>query len=224
MEPTYRRAARRLPRAAQQAGPRPARPARLGLMDSPPRAARWPRLLLAAGAPLLLVVFFTIPLGSFGPEHPALSWTVLALLLTALAGLLLREIQLLMVGSRRGRPGLGIPLLSLVALLVFAAAYLSLARDPGEFKGLSTRIDALYFTVVTMSTVGYGDIAPLGQSARVVVMLQILYTLVFLTAGATAVGQYLRGRLGDRARQRHPGGPADEHQPDEHRPKEHGPG
>ncbi|MFF7637194.1 potassium channel family protein [Kitasatospora sp. NPDC008050] len=180
-------------------------------MDSPSRAARWPRLLLAASAPLLLVVFFTVPLGTFGPEHPVLSWSVFALLQATLAGLLLREIQLIVVGSPRGRPGLGIPLLSLVALLVFAGAYLSLARDPGEFKGLSTRIDALYFTVITMSTVGYGDIAPLGQSARVVVMLQILYTLVFLTAGATAVGQYLRGRLGERARQRHGGAPHKKH-------------
>ncbi|GAB2689365.1 potassium channel family protein [Kitasatospora kifunensis] len=179
-------------------------------MDPTPRSVRRLRLLLIASAPALLVVYFTVPLGTFGPGHPGLSWSVFTLLLTALATLLLREIQLLMLDSVRGRPGLGVPLLILLALLIFAVAYLSLARDPGEFRGLHTRVDALYFTVITMSTVGYGDIAPLGQSARVVVMLQILYTVVFLTVGGAAVGQFLRGRLGERARQRHPGpGPED---------------
>jgi voltage-gated potassium channel Kch len=179
-------------------------------MNSTPRSARRLRLLLIACVPVLLVAYFTLPLGAFGPEHPGLSWSVFTLLLTALAALLLREIQLLMLDSSLGRSGLGVPLLILLALLIFAGAYRSLARDPGEFRGLNTRVDALYFTVITMSTVGYGDIAPLGQSARVVVMLQILYTLVFLTAGGAAVGQFLRGRLGERARQRHPGpGPED---------------
>lgn len=40
-------------------------------------------------------------------------------------------------------------------------------------------IDALYFTVVTLATVGYGDIQPLGQDAR-------LFTVAFILGGLGA--------------------------------------
>lgn len=40
-------------------------------------------------------------------------------------------------------------------------------------------VDALYFTVVTIATVGYGDIQPLDQSAR-------LFTIVFILGGLGA--------------------------------------
>ncbi|WP_145797371.1 potassium channel family protein [Kitasatospora atroaurantiaca] len=146
----------------------------------------------------LLVAFFTLPMGVFGPEHPVLSWVTFGLALAVVAVLLLRKIgqELLDVP---GRPGVVILLLSCFSLVVFATAYLALARDPGQFNGLQTRVDALYFTVITMSTVGYGDIYPSGQHAREVVMVQILYTLVFLTAGATAITRRLRMRFADRA-------------------------
>ncbi|MYR42655.1 potassium channel family protein, partial [Streptomyces sp. SID5910] len=56
--------------------------------------------------------------------------------------------------------------------------------------------DSMYFTVVTLATVGYGDITPQGQTARIVAILQILYSFVFLTAAGTALGQQLRSRVG----------------------------
>ncbi|MCX4747698.1 ion channel [Kitasatospora sp. NBC_01287] len=175
-------------------------------MDKPPpRSLLWPWLLLTGGPTLLITAYFTVPLGSFGPHHPALSWTVFGVLLMLLAGLLLYEVQSILLESQRGLPALTIPLLAVTALLVFAGCYLVLAQHPGEFAGLNTRIDALYFTITTVATVGYGDIVPVSQTARVIVMTQILYTLVFLTAGATAVGQRLRGRLGERARRRRGG-------------------
>ncbi|MGF1431379.1 potassium channel family protein [Kitasatospora sp. LaBMicrA B282] len=171
-------------------------------MESPPRRRRWSWVLWAAAPLVLFALYFTVPLGTFGPNHPVLSWTLFGVVLAVLGLLLLREVQQLVLESRRGLPALSIPMLSCLAMLVFSVSYLSLARDAGEFSGLTTRVDALYFTVITMATVGYGDIVPIGQSARIVVMLQVLYTLVFLTAGATALGQRLRGRLGERARRR----------------------
>jgi hypothetical protein len=52
--------------------------------------------------------------------------------------------------------------------------------------------------VVTPATIGYGDITPRGQTARVVVMLQIVYSFVFLTAAATALSRRLRALVGTR--------------------------
>ena len=70
----------------------------------------------------------------------------------------------------------------LVALLVlgFAAVYYAMDADQGQFDGLATRVDSVYFVVTTLSTVGYGDIHATGTAARVVVTLQILTNLAFL--------------------------------------------
>ncbi|HSH23776.1 MAG TPA: potassium channel family protein [Acidimicrobiales bacterium] len=43
-----------------------------------------------------------------------------------------------------------------------------------------TRIDAVYFTMTTMSTVGYGNVAPESQLCRLVASWQMLFTMVFV--------------------------------------------
>ena len=55
-----------------------------------------------------------------------------------------------------------------VLILTFAGTYVVLADHPGQMEGIETKIDALYFTVTTLATVGFGDIHPVGQVARVV--------------------------------------------------------
>ncbi|MFE9422405.1 potassium channel family protein [Kitasatospora sp. NPDC006697] len=171
-------------------------------MDSPRPSPLLAWLLLGVFPAALVVAFFTVPLGAFGPEHPQLSWTVFVLMLAVQAVALIRQIGLILRQSERGMPALVITAASFLALISFAAAYSALAHQPGEFNGLHTRLDALYFTVVTMATVGYGDITPTGQSARLVVMLQIGYTLVFLAAGFTALSQRVRGRISRHSEQR----------------------
>lgn len=172
-------------------------------MESPlprkPGRTRWGWTLVLAGFVLMTVGYFTLPLGVFGPTHPIVSWSAFIGALVLIAGLLLWQIQLVRQESGRGWPALTIALLSCLSLLVFAAAYLALARHSGEFAGLHTRVDALYFTVITMATIGYGDITPTGQEARSVVLAQIVYTFVFLAAGASALSQQLRGRAAVRA-------------------------
>ncbi len=67
-------------------------------------------------------------------------------------------------------------------LLLFASIYFTMARTgPGDFSTHSlTRTDALYFTVTTFSTVGFGDITAVSESARLVVTAQMLLDLVIL--------------------------------------------
>ena len=70
-------------------------------------------------------------------------------------------------------------------LLLFASAYLAMARSsPANFSTHDlTRTDALYFTVTTFATVGYGDISPASQSARLVVTAQMILDLLTLGLG-----------------------------------------
>ncbi|MFD7546327.1 potassium channel family protein [Streptomyces sp. NPDC059578] len=148
---------------------------------------------------VLVTVYFLIPARAFGPEHPLVSWTAFAVSLFVIAWLILKHIRDVLLEREGTHPAFAILVLMCVTVLVFAVAYLALARDPGEFEGLYTRVDALYFTVVTLATVGFGDITAHGQSARVVVILQIVYTFVFLTAAATAVSTRIRSQLTSRS-------------------------
>ncbi|TXS58132.1 two pore domain potassium channel family protein [Streptomyces sp. t39] len=146
----------------------------------------------------MTLAFFLVPLEQLGTRRPVLSWAVFVGLLVCVSLLLLVQIRDVITDDPRARPGIVIPLLVCVTVVAFAGAYHVLARHPGEFSGLTTRTDALYFTVVTLATVGYGDIVPTGQSARVVTMAQILYTFVFLTAATTTLSRRLRSRVGER--------------------------
>ena len=157
---------------------------------------------VALAAVALISCYFAVPLDTFGPNRPVISWITLLCALLLLAVLLLRQIRLVMVESDQGRPALVIALLILMSLLIFARSYLALSRSGDEFNGLHTQIDALYFTVITLSTVGYGDVSPAGQEARVVVMVQIAYNFVFLTAGASALTRRLRGQAVTRMQSR----------------------
>ena len=69
-------------------------------------------------------------------------------------------------------------------LLLFASAYFVMARaSPASFSHTLTRTDALYFTVTTFSTVGYGDITPVSQAARLMVTAQMILDLLALGLG-----------------------------------------
>jgi len=76
-------------------------------------------------------------------------------------------------------------------LLLFAGTYVVLSRsDPKAFTEPLSRVDSLYFVVTVFSTVGFGDIAPVAEGARVLVTVQMVGDLlliglvfrVFLTA------------------------------------------
>jgi len=72
-------------------------------------------------------------------------------------------------------------------LLLFASAYFVMEKgSPASFTHPLTRTDALYFVVTTFSTVGYGDITPVSQTARIVVTVQMLLDLLALGLGIRA--------------------------------------
>ncbi|NBE55900.1 two pore domain potassium channel family protein [Streptomyces sp. YC537] len=148
--------------------------------------------------------YFLLPLDRLGPDQPGLSWTLFLLALTCIAVLILRQIRDVVLDLPDPRSGLVIAVLMAESVLVFAAAYYALAHEPGQLIGLSTRVDALYFTLVSVATVGYGDIAPLGQTARLVAIVQILYSVVFLTAAATALSRRVRVHAEEKTRKEHP--------------------
>ncbi len=62
--------------------------------------------------------------------------------------------------------------------LLWASAYMLVARlSPGAFSGLSAGqsfqgFNALYFSLITLTTIGYGDIVPVSSAARMLAMME----------------------------------------------------
>jgi voltage-gated potassium channel len=70
---------------------------------------------------------------------------------------------------------------------------------PGQFIGLTSRVDALYFALATLFTVGFGDITAAGQFARAVLCVQMLFNVIVIAT----VASFIVREAGSRARRRH---------------------
>lgn len=71
-----------------------------------------------------------------------------------------------------------------VVIIGFASMYYAMSvGDTSAFTEDLSRTGSLYFTVTVFSTVGFGDITPVTDSARVVTMFQMLADLAVIGAG-----------------------------------------
>jgi voltage-gated potassium channel len=87
-------------------------------------------------------------------------------------------------------------------LLLFSSVYFLMEQaDAGSFSTPLTRVDAVYLSVTIVSTVGFGDITPVTQAARIVVTAQMLANLVLVglvarvLLGAVQEGLRRQGRV-----------------------------
>lgn len=66
-------------------------------------------------------------------------------------------------------------------LLLFAAAYTLMSQaQPASFSEEISRTGAVYFSVTVFATVGFGDISPVSDPARIVVTIQMIADLLVL--------------------------------------------
>jgi voltage-gated potassium channel len=144
--------------------------------------ARWRRgafalLRSVLAVALLVVAYYRAPLDA---TLDAGGWVVFGAGLLGFAGCTAWQVHAIL---RSDTPRLqaaqtvvvGIPLL----LLLFAVTYALIATNqPDAFSEPMTRTDALYFTVTVFATVGFGDIAPTSEVARIVTMVQMLLGLI----------------------------------------------
>lgn len=97
-----------------------------------------------------------------------------------------RSLQLVALGFYRAAPALQ-PLcfsMSIIGLFCTVAVYeAERGAQPDKFRNL---FDAMYFTMVTVATVGYGDITPVTAIGRIVVMFTFVTGLA-LFAGILGV-------------------------------------
>lgn len=158
------------------------------------RSPRLPGVLVTQSATMggLLIVFFSAPLtGSSSTGALVLNCALAFVGVSVVAWVVVRQVT----GSGRFELSpLQLVMLAEIVAFAFSMAYYSLAVAGPNFVGLHTRLDSLYFTLTTMTTVGYGDVRATSQLARGVVCVQLVFNLVFLGA----LARLLQRRLGDR--------------------------
>ena len=162
-------------------------------MTGPPEErlppARRRRLLLHASlralatAAVLVALFYTLPLNQ---RSDAWAVTQLVLGLVVLAGMVAWQVRAI-IGSEFPRVRMLEALFVAVPfyVVIFAVTYHLLAGSgDNDFGEPLSRSDALYFTVTVLSTVGFGDITPRSETARLVVTFQMLANLILIGLGA----------------------------------------
>ncbi|MGC5307598.1 potassium channel family protein [Micromonospora zamorensis] len=156
-----------------------------------------------ATSALLLLGYFVIPLEQ-DPNGIRIVLRTAATLLLVLAVAVLVTGQVrrqLAAGAPRGDAEAGSLVRLVVALVAgvvaFALAdYVVASNRVGEFVGLETRVDALYFALATLTTVGYGDVHAQGQIARVLVCAQMVFSIGVIATGASIAIKQLTARRG----------------------------
>lgn len=74
-------------------------------------------------------------------------------------------------------------LTAVISLMVVVFAYVHLVSseaDPSAFSEPLDHTAALYFSVTLSTTIGFGDIAPTSNAARIVVMVQMVANVIVL--------------------------------------------
>ncbi len=156
----------------------------------------WTPILTVTSTVACLTVYYGVPLPDDAPEVVQLvSFGIgLALLCGLLVVQVRRQLRAWETPSVRVQSVMG---LLLPVVTFFALVYYLLAD---QFVGIENRTDALYFAVVTLGTVGYGDVHPMGEAAKMVAMVQIVLDLVVVGVLVSIATSRARARAERRER------------------------
>lgn len=114
--------------------------------------------------------------------------------------------QVLLTGSVSFNKIIGSIALFLLVGLIYSALYTILLQfSPGAISGIEADpwFDVLpvtnYFSIVTLTSLGYGDLHPVSPMARVIAMLEVVTGLFYMAiVVASLIGAFLRQEEGER--------------------------
>lgn len=144
-----------------------------------------PRTLLLIFLLTVYADLFLISIGLFAiypdDQHPTLLALIPPVIFLPVIGIILFRLLPALKDRRRKlyRVTIVLPSLSLITFMAYGDWIIS-RLGPGNFTDLKTKWDAVYFTITTIATVGYGDIHPESQLARLWVSAQIVIGFAFV--------------------------------------------
>jgi voltage-gated potassium channel len=126
-----------------------------------------------------LTVYYLAPIGRTGGVHEVL-WLVIGLGWVGIV--VFRRTRRILAADFPGlRAVEGVAVIFPLFLMVFASLYLALSHAaPSTFSQELDHTRALYFAITVFSTVGFGDITPTTDTARIIVSIQMLLDLVVI--------------------------------------------
>lgn len=159
--------------------------------------------LILAGS---FALYFLIPIDGFNEENPVAAWIRLSAVVLAFVGVLALEVRIVVAANVPQIRAVEAVAVSVVAfVLLFALLYLSISTsDASAFSEPMDRVDALYFTSSTFTTVGFGDIVATSMLTRGLVSLQMIAGLGVLWMVAKVA--FLAARRGTHRTQDDPAG------------------
>lgn len=139
--------------------------------------------------------YYLAPIGRAGRVREGL-WLVIGLLLVGV--LVFRRTRQILAADFPGlRAVEGLAVILPLFLLVFAALYLALSQvTASSFSQELDHTRALYFAITVFATVGFGDITPTTNTARIIVSIQMLLDLVLIGLVVRLFINAAKSRLG----------------------------
>ena len=160
----------------------------------PPGASIW-RAVVRVGA---VAIGVTLVYG-FMPFHDGRWWLDALIGLAAIAAIAPLTMHRVSAVQTSDRPTLvameALVLLFTMLIFGFSALYLTINQNGTQFFGMENRVDAAYFAVSTLSTVGYGDIHAIGSAAKLAVIAQIMIDFTLLAISVRVLLAATRQRL-----------------------------
>lgn len=92
-------------------------------------------------------------------------------------------------------------LVAAMFLAVYAAIYVVLSQhDPAAFSEPLTHFSSYYFALTILATVGFGDITPVSDTARLIAMTQMALDIVFIGVVVRILGGAAQSTLRRRSK------------------------
>ena len=136
-------------------------------------------LRIVAVTGTLFVLYAAAPIGRRLDGSIAVQLCISLLALVAVMGFQFRSVARSPHPTLRGVEAVSVSVPLLV--LSFAATYFSMAAaEPASFNEGLSKVDAVYFSVTVLATVGFGDIVPTSELARLVVTVQMIVDLILV--------------------------------------------
>ena len=145
-------------------------------------AVAWTIVRIIVSIVVLVVLYYLVP------DDTKIGAPVLIRFLVGFAFfifVLVWQIRQIINSTRPGmRAAESIATIAVLFLVIFALLYYSMERsNAANFSQHLDRTESLYFTLTVLSTVGYGDITPTTDPARIAVMFQMVLDIIFIGAG-----------------------------------------
>jgi hypothetical protein len=143
---------------------------------------------------VLIGIYVVLPVT---PNGETANWLILTVGLLVFVLVLAWQVRAVYHSSRPvGRALEALCICLSLYLTIFATQYLAESLETGSaFSQPLDKLAAIYYTVTVFATVGFGDISPVSDVARVMTTIQMIINLVVLGLGVRLLAGLAQERL-----------------------------